>query len=262
MVEPTLAVSANCSCLAESTRPSGGSNADDGHLDIPRWNIGYGRKKIDRVEAWAQSGHTSAPAESGLVGERNRNILVRQLQLKGVPIGRWPSRFESNPSTGKLKQCAPLCFQVLQIQANQTGRDIKVTQADTFERILKSGYPIQDHLSILTSPPSERLESNLGIYDFMPLGVAQFSQSRPISGTLWAMSQITLASLSLWQYQKVEDSGLSIEAREDAKALTNTLQHHFTLRSPRRLLNHCLADDRRIRRGSLDAFFQLSSVYR
>ena len=61
----------------------------------------------------------------------------------------------------------------------------------------------------------------------MPLGVAQFSQSRPISGTFWAMSQITLASLSLWQYQKVEDQGLSIEAREDAKTLTNTLAAAF-----------------------------------
>ncbi|MEC8049573.1 MAG: hypothetical protein VX210_02190 [Myxococcota bacterium] len=155
--------------------------------------------------------------------------LVRQLRLQeGAHQALiFLPEFESNPSTGKLKQCAPLCFQVLQILANQTERDIKVTQADTFERILKSGYPIQDHLSILTSPPSERLESNLGIYDFMPLGVAQFSQSRPISGTLWAMSQITLASLSLWQYQKVEDPGLSIEARKDAKTLTNTFAASF-----------------------------------
>ena len=41
------------------------------------------------------------------------------------------------------------------------------------------------------------------------------------------MSQITLASLSLWQYQKVEDPGLSIEAREDAKTLTNTFAASF-----------------------------------
>ena len=155
--------------------------------------------------------------------------LVRQLQLKGGTNRAlvFIPEFESNPRTAKLKHCAPLCFQVLQILANQTGRDIKLTKAGTIERILKSGYPIEDHLSALAPPSSEPGEGNLGIFDFMPLGVAQFSQSRPISGTLWAVSQVTLASLSLWQYQKVEDSGLSIEAREDAKALTNTFAASF-----------------------------------
>ena len=186
-------------------------------------------EKIDRVEAWAQSGHTSAPAESGLVGERNRNIFGSTTAIKGGTNRAlvFLPEFESNPRTAKLKHCAPLCFQVFQILANQTGRDIKLTKAGTIERILKSGYPIEDHLSALATPSSEPGEGNLGIFDFMPLGVAQFSQSRPISGTLWAVSQVTLASLSLWQYQKVEDSGLSIEAREDAKALTNTFAASF-----------------------------------
>ena len=155
--------------------------------------------------------------------------LVRQLRLKKASNQAlvFIPEFEANPTTAKLKHCASLCLQVLQILANQTGRDIKLTRAGAIERILKSGYPIEDHLSVLTPPSSGPVEGNLGIFDFMPLGVAQFSQSRPISGTLWAISQVTLASLSLWQYQKVEDSSLSIEARENAKALTNTFAASF-----------------------------------
>ena len=83
MVEPTLAVpSTHCSCLAESTCPSRGSNANGGYLDIPRWNIGYGREKIDRVEARTESGHASAPAESVWLESGQETSLVRQLRLK------------------------------------------------------------------------------------------------------------------------------------------------------------------------------------
>jgi hypothetical protein len=65
--------------------------------------------------------------------------------------------------------------------------------------------------------------------DFAPFGGAQFHQERVTSGTLWAISQVSLAALSLWQYQRVEDDSLSVADREKAKTLTNMLAAGFYL---------------------------------
>ena len=63
--------------------------------------------------------------------------------------------------------------------------------------------------------------------DFLPLGASQLYQERWFSGGLWAASQIGLAALSLWQYNRVDDTSLSVDERERAKQLTNIFAASF-----------------------------------
>ena len=130
--------------------------------------------------------------------------------------------------TGFSTRCQSTCEQVLQLLANRSNQAWKYERTGLEPLVFNPGNPLQDSLGLAASGTLTK-NSTLGLMDFAPFGGAQFHQERVTSGTLWAISQVSLAALSLWQYQRVEDDSLSVADREKAKTLTNMLAAGFYL---------------------------------
>ena len=166
------------------------------------------------------------------VSYANSTTLIRYLGTDGgqAPTLLFLPQFErvllTYPETNGL-ECELECQQVLQLLANRSATDIQLRAPDGKISVFSSGNPMPNHLAFATSEPDVPHASSLRPLDFAPLGVAQLGQGRTTSGIVWGLGQLSLAALSLWQYQRVEDTRLSVAEREDAQILTNVLATSF-----------------------------------
>jgi len=140
---------------------------------------------------------------------------------------RYEGKLLGNVS-GFSTRCRSTCERVLQLLANRSNQAWKYERTGLEPMVFNPGNPLQDALGLAAGGTLTK-SSTLGLMDFTPFGGAQFHQERVTSGTLWAISQVSLAALSLWQYQRVEDDSLSVADREKAKTLTNMLAAGFYL---------------------------------
>ena len=150
---------------------------------------------------------------------QRRDMLIFLPRYEGKLLGNM---------SGFSTRCLSTCEQVLQLLANRSNQAWKYERTGLEPMVFSPGNPLQDSLGLAASGTLTK-NSTLGLMDFAPFGGAQFHQERVTSGTLWAISQVSLAALSLWQYQRVEDDSLSVADREKAKTLTNMLAAGFYL---------------------------------
>ena len=134
--------------------------------------------------------------------------------------------FRGNPERA-FSVCEEACPQIMQLLSNRLKRPFRVSDGAGNDKDYLPGIPMSDHIKLLEAERSQPSPSELRVLDFAPLGIAQFAQDRPTSGTLWAVSQLSFAALSLWQYQKVDNLELTTEARNDAKLWTNVFAASF-----------------------------------
>ena len=125
--------------------------------------------------------------------------------------------------------CRLECQQILQLLSNRTAKTFRVGSNDGGWEHFLPGNPIIDHVAFASAHSVPQNSSTLQAIDFAPFGAAQLSQGRVSSGILWGLGQVSLAALSVWQFQKVNDGSLSVSEREDAQVLTNVLATSFYL---------------------------------
>ena len=142
-------------------------------------------------------------------------------------LSQYEAKLQGIPSGAEL-QCPKGCQQVLQLLANRSNQTWKFESNNAAPLVFTPGTPLQDALG-LAPVDTATSHSKLGLMDIAPFGGAQFHQERTTSGAIWAISQVSLAALSLWQYQRVGDANLSVNERERAQMLTNLLASGFYL---------------------------------
>ena len=98
-----------------------------GHLKLEHWSRTV--KNLTAPEARTEPGHASASASSSLVRKRTRNIFAFDncvCRRRDISSLIFLPEFESNPSTSKLKHCAPLCFKCFKFWPTRLDETLKL----------------------------------------------------------------------------------------------------------------------------------------